>query len=165
MVKVSFETTECSRCGGCGRYSWCQRYGDTCFKCGGTGRQLSRRGAAAYKRSEAWKAEHRTYKAVADLVAGDRIVVDGRTNTVTAVAPSSTTCTANGVTHTYVNVTLARNLRPVACGDMVLGGGNEIGYPADKRIALALNDEQREAYVAYIRKYKGVTVTEEEARS
>lgn len=27
----------CSRCGGSGRYSWCQMYGDKCFKCAGKG--------------------------------------------------------------------------------------------------------------------------------
>lgn len=27
----------CGRCGGSGRYSWCQMYGDTCFGCQGTG--------------------------------------------------------------------------------------------------------------------------------
>lgn len=28
----------CSRCGGCGQYSWCQMWGDRCFKCGGSGK-------------------------------------------------------------------------------------------------------------------------------
>lgn len=32
-----FPTTSCSRCGGSGRYSWCQMYGDRCFGCGGSG--------------------------------------------------------------------------------------------------------------------------------
>lgn len=30
----------CSRCGGCGRYSWCQQYGDRCFECAGSGKVL-----------------------------------------------------------------------------------------------------------------------------
>lgn len=33
-------TTECSRCGGSGQYSFCPQYGTTCFKCQGTGRQV-----------------------------------------------------------------------------------------------------------------------------
>jgi hypothetical protein len=41
-----FETKPCTRCGGCGRYSWCQMYGDTCFKCNGRGWYYSRRGEA-----------------------------------------------------------------------------------------------------------------------
>jgi hypothetical protein len=27
----------CSRCGGCGKFSWCEEYGDTCFGCSGSG--------------------------------------------------------------------------------------------------------------------------------
>ncbi len=30
----------CTRCCGVGRFSYCQRYGDTCFKCGGSGKQV-----------------------------------------------------------------------------------------------------------------------------
>jgi hypothetical protein len=30
----------CSRCHGSGNYSYCQRYGTTCFKCGGSGKTL-----------------------------------------------------------------------------------------------------------------------------
>lgn len=42
-----FERETCSRCGGSGRYSWCQRYGSTCFKCGGKKEVLTKRGASA----------------------------------------------------------------------------------------------------------------------
>ena len=41
------ETETCSRCGGCGRYSYCQRFGDTCFKCRGVGKVYTKRGQAA----------------------------------------------------------------------------------------------------------------------
>lgn len=44
---VSFETETCSRCGGTGNYSYCQRFGTVCFKCGGKKIVLSKRGAAA----------------------------------------------------------------------------------------------------------------------
>lgn len=30
----------CSRCGGCGNYSYCQMHGTTCFDCNGTGRGM-----------------------------------------------------------------------------------------------------------------------------
>jgi hypothetical protein len=30
-----FDTEPCTRCGGTGRYSYCQRFGDMCFKCNG----------------------------------------------------------------------------------------------------------------------------------
>lgn len=51
--KQGFELEVCSRCGGGGKYSYCQEYGDKCFKCHGTGHVLTKRGAAAkafYKR-------------------------------------------------------------------------------------------------------------------
>lgn len=36
LVGVGLKCT-CSRCAGTGRHSYCQQYGDTCFKCGGKG--------------------------------------------------------------------------------------------------------------------------------
>lgn len=35
-------TVECSRCGGCGNYSYCPSHGTTCFKCNGSGKQMPR---------------------------------------------------------------------------------------------------------------------------
>jgi hypothetical protein len=32
----------CSRCGGCGNFSYCQMYGTTCFKCGGSGKTATK---------------------------------------------------------------------------------------------------------------------------
>ncbi len=45
----SFESEVCSRCLGSGRFSHCAMYGDTCFRCGGKGRTLTKRGEAAAK--------------------------------------------------------------------------------------------------------------------
>ncbi len=42
-----FERVTCSRCHGSGSYSYCQAYGHTCFKCGGTKEVLTARGMAA----------------------------------------------------------------------------------------------------------------------
>lgn len=42
-----FESTVCSRCGGGGHYSYNMLTGSRCFKCGGRGRTLTKRGAAA----------------------------------------------------------------------------------------------------------------------
>lgn len=47
--KLGFETKPCSRCGGSGRYSWCQMWGDTCFKCSGKGITYTARGSEAIK--------------------------------------------------------------------------------------------------------------------
>ncbi len=44
---TTFETVTCSRCGGSGNYSYCQRWGTTCFKCSGSGKTYTKRGAAA----------------------------------------------------------------------------------------------------------------------
>jgi hypothetical protein len=46
-TQTIFETETCTRCGGCGRYSYCQMYGDTCFKCNGKGKTYTARGQAA----------------------------------------------------------------------------------------------------------------------
>ena len=43
----TLETETCSRCGGSGNFSYCQRYGTMCFKCGGKKIVLTKRGAAA----------------------------------------------------------------------------------------------------------------------
>lgn len=45
--KSVFEYKPCGRCGGSGRYSYCQMYGDRCFGCAGRGWVLTKRGAAA----------------------------------------------------------------------------------------------------------------------
>ena len=42
-----FESETCSRCGGSGQFSYCQRYGSTCFKCSGNKQTLTKRGSAA----------------------------------------------------------------------------------------------------------------------
>lgn len=46
-MALTFESINCSRCGGSGKHSWCQQYGDTCFKCHGQGETLTKRGRAA----------------------------------------------------------------------------------------------------------------------
>jgi hypothetical protein len=46
-LKTPFEKETCGRCGGCGRYSFNQMHGSTCYGCGGKGERLTKRGAAA----------------------------------------------------------------------------------------------------------------------
>lgn len=46
-VAKNFETETCSRCWGSGNYSYCQSHGTTCFKCLGSGKTYTKRGAAA----------------------------------------------------------------------------------------------------------------------
>ncbi len=47
ISKMGFEIEDCSRCGGSGHYSYCQRYGTRCFKCGGKRWTYTKRGQAA----------------------------------------------------------------------------------------------------------------------
>lgn len=69
-VKLLFESTTCSRCGGTGSYSYCTMYGSRCFKCGGAGCYLTKRGKAA----QAFLDDLRSVP-VANLKVGDLIRV------------------------------------------------------------------------------------------
>lgn len=71
-MATKFETKPCGRCGGGGRYSYCQMYGDTCFDCRGTGAVLTKRGIAA----KAYMRELRTVK-VTELQIGWLLWEDG----------------------------------------------------------------------------------------
>lgn len=67
-----FENVTCSRCAGSGKFSYCQMYGSTCFKCHGDGKTLTKRGHAA----QLWlNAQKR--KPGSAVVVGDTIMVDG----------------------------------------------------------------------------------------
>lgn len=44
-----FEIQTCTRCGGCGQYSYNQITGTRCFGCEGTGKQFTKRGYSAFK--------------------------------------------------------------------------------------------------------------------
>jgi len=63
-----FETEICSRCHGSGKYSFCERYADRCFKCAGQTVVLTKRGAAAKTYLETLCS-----KPASSLMVGDRI--------------------------------------------------------------------------------------------
>lgn len=46
---MGFEIEVCGRCGGVGRYSYNLIHGDRCYGCGGAGKRLTKRGAAAHE--------------------------------------------------------------------------------------------------------------------
>lgn len=46
-TRPTFEHTTCARCGGSGRFSFNAIHKDRCYGCGGTGYQLTKRGAEA----------------------------------------------------------------------------------------------------------------------
>lgn len=64
------ERETCSRCGGSGHYSSCERWGTTCFKCKGQKVVLTKRGAEAARYLKALRS-----RATRDLKPGDRIRV------------------------------------------------------------------------------------------
>ena len=68
----SFEQETCSRCLGSGKHSYCQMHGDTCFKCGGKGSVLTKRGAAAMAHLRILRS-----KPVAALIPGDVVEIPG----------------------------------------------------------------------------------------
>jgi len=67
--EMGFETTECSRCGGSGHYSFNPMYGTTCFKCNGTGWGMTKRGQAAKN----YFNDSRPKVAAENLEAGQRV--------------------------------------------------------------------------------------------
>lgn len=101
-IKIQFETEDCTRCGGTGRFSFNPRDGHTCFKCRGSKVQLTRRGTAARKAYDAVMDE--MDKTVGALELGDRVQVrggDGRKRWLTVCnleASSPMTSTVGSVT-------------------------------------------------------------------
>lgn len=78
-TQATIETETCTRCGGSGRYSYCQMYGDRCFKCHGAGKVYTKRGAATVAFLTAMRS-----KPARDVRVGDLIRVEnffaGRTS-------------------------------------------------------------------------------------
>ena len=69
-----FQTTECERCGGSGRYSWNAMDGDMCYGCSGAGVKYTKAAHAAVT------AFHKALKVPgSQVVVGDRIEVIGVT--------------------------------------------------------------------------------------
>ncbi len=62
-------TVECSRCGGCGRYSFNQIDGDRCYGCNGIGKKCVKIDGKAVKAAEAAKAEGRVTVYLAEVAA------------------------------------------------------------------------------------------------
>ena len=122
-----FEMETCSRCHGSGQYSYCERYGTTCFKCHGNKTVLSKRGAAA----SAYLTKLCT-KLASELVIGDRIASDRMTDggslyaciaTVTAIEStndSQSGTTKDGVTTWTTHKMIAVTSNNSKYGDMTL---------------------------------------------
>ena len=70
----TFETTECSRCGGSGRYSYNSMHGSMCYGCQGAGKVYTKKALAA---REIWTAIARPTIPVEDVKPGMKLYVTG----------------------------------------------------------------------------------------
>jgi hypothetical protein len=68
------ERETCSRCGGSGHYSYCQRFGTTCFKCSGRKEVYTKKGAAALAYLKSLRS-----RPASEVKVGDQIKVTGVT--------------------------------------------------------------------------------------
>jgi hypothetical protein len=82
--QFGFPVEECSRCDGSGQYSYCQRYGTTCFKCSGTGKQIIKKAQKAYIEFTAYVRSRKNCMAQ-DLSVDEMISHDGKWWTLTAI--------------------------------------------------------------------------------
>jgi hypothetical protein len=67
-MALAFESVECARCGGSGRHSYCQAYGDTCFGCHGRGKVLTKRGAVAQSYLNAMRVRRADSISIGDMI-------------------------------------------------------------------------------------------------
>jgi hypothetical protein len=105
--KHGFPVDNCGRCGGSGHYSYCPRFGTTCFECGGSGASHSK--GNPVKIYSEWRRiqQAETHRAGYELVVGDVVrpaikYHDGHTDpyrTVTAVEPTTDWCSKSKVGH------------------------------------------------------------------
>ena len=115
---LKFEREACGRCGGCGRYSYCQMYGDTCFKCEGRGVVLTKRGALA----AAYVRELRS-KPAKDVKVGDKVKFPHSSgyHTVTEISATDTTGWASMVNGIMTPVTAPKITFVVKNGESYAG--------------------------------------------
>lgn len=84
MVKFEYETKDCSRCGGSGRYSFNMMDGDKCYGCNGSGKQLTPAAKKTMKAVKEWQAKNFTV-AVSSLEPGQVVIYNGARRTVVKV--------------------------------------------------------------------------------
>jgi hypothetical protein len=157
---IRYAIEPCSRCGGSGHYSYCQRFGTTCFKCGGKGIQRTRAAKAAARKVEAIKARHTTTKLALDILPGDRIMVDGKVLTVDTTEVSASFVTREEYA-AQVNVTI-NTTRPVNQAIDCVGQVwpcKSFGGAAHREVTLAHTKAQRAAILAEAGKLRSKAIT------
>lgn len=126
---LALETETCSRCGGCGEYSYCEVYGKTCFKCRGKGRTLTKRAQVA----ALWMTEQNLIPA-GQVTIGMRIKALGITITVRTIDVSTSKTLVAG--------------EWVSCGLDIRGQTHGITVSPDYMVQLIRN---REAQIEMLR--------------
>ena len=106
----TFENQTCTRCGGCGRYSYNQIDGDRCYGCNGKGITYTKRGAAAAAFLEALRKVRLDQLQVGDFMLNDST---GKFYRVTDIKPNNSVKSQNKTTGVwevldYLEVTTER---------------------------------------------------------
>lgn len=90
-LSTEFETRPCPRCHGSGHHSYCQRFGTTCFRCGGAKREYTKRGKAAVEVFRWLLSREARYLKVGDVIRIGAITFGGdpyeEWSTVTDIRP------------------------------------------------------------------------------
>lgn len=144
-TKIRFEKKECSRCGGCGRFSFNYHDGDKCYGCSGTGRQLTPAGKRAFKAYEETRDEL-TRVLASDVKVGERVFVPGMRKLVTITESCPDTFNGNG------RWILAYETRSGTCSH---------GFYATCTVRYPLNGANFDAVCDRMRRFKGAEVIEE----
>ena len=149
-MKITFDKVTCSRCNGAGRFrAFSHVYGGVCFRCGGSGHTLTKKGAAAQS------IYRQAMTITADALEPGMVVIDTdvspggdmiahRKVTVESVGTSDTKVIADGVPVEYLAVTYK--------------GGRVHHMAHGTRIQLALSALTRDTARAALEGVVGATV-------
>lgn len=139
------EIETCTRCGGSGRYSYNQITGDRCFKCGGKGTQMTKRGRAVND----WIREQTATDALSVKV-GDRVVysnaLTGRRSTFTIAEIVEHKPLKSRSYDFTAEIWIDHESRSVT---LISEGGKEYGFGGAVPLSFAITDELRERARAY----------------
>jgi hypothetical protein len=124
-----FESETCTRCGGSGEYSSCERYGKRCFRCAGRKVTLTKRGEAARRYYQGL-----ITRRAANLAVGDKVMIDSMTGSAWEQIVKVETDSAG-----LMEIT-SRDVRGLDC--------LQLGVPADRPYMVAPPAEDRARYLA-----------------
>lgn len=160
-LTVRVQTDACSRCGGSGRYSWCQMYGDRCFGCNGSGQKATKLGAAASEALNEWR-DTVGAKLPRELTVGDRYMstrMNGSpvVRTLVAIEDATTTRSKQGseAWEEHEMVTLVSMVRLSAHDEPMRHAATVY---ANKPVRLPLTGDLWAAYVAFAATVPGVVI-------